>query len=304
MDKELQKKLNILKSEIKPSAEWKKKNLENLLSQISSLEKVKEIPVYEEVTKKGFFSVIHQPAWAVFCIILIIIGGGFSAQAAKNIKPGNSLYAARIISERAQVAMTFNKEKRARLNIEFAHAHAKEITEVLADPDFDHENDKEKAVRLAQNFKQELNTVKAKLREINKIIGEENPIVGLGGTPEEGIVRSVDFTKRENGLDFYDPTPEEKAEAPALADAEEIALADAEDYKEEERATSSEGDIFEKAEERLLAKDFEETRSILKQVDEIIENIGNPEEEEEGKIKGTSTADQATGEEINSTSTE
>lgn len=289
MEKDLLQKLNNLK-EIKPSKDWKEKNRQLLVSQISAFQKAKEIKIQEEIpVKRGFFSIINQPAWAVFCIILIIIGGGFSAQAAKNIKPGNSMYIARIMSERAQVAMTFNKEKRVRLDMEFAQSRAREITEVLSDPDFDHEVDSEKAARLAKDFRKDLNTIKEKIGEISKIKEIDDPMVALGGIVEEGVVRTVDAGRGGGSLDFYDPNTRKTEEAEKIEEVlppvEEIVAAEAIVTSTEELRATSSDDIFEKAEEALLDKDFEETISILEQVDDIIEKM-DEEEDNQGEVLG------------------
>lgn len=303
MEKDLLQKLNNLK-EIKPSKDWKEKNRQVLVSQISAFQKAKEIKIQEEIpVKRGFFSIINQPAWAVFCIVLIIIGGGFSAQAAKNIKPGNSMYIARIMSEKAQVAMTFNKEKRVRLDMKFAQNRAREITEVLADPAFDYETDSEKAAKLAKNFRKDLNTIKEKIGEISKIKEIDDPIVALGGRFEEGVVRTVDAGKGGGSLDFYDPNTAEREEDVEEIEKVEEVLPLIEEIivtsTKEIGATSSE-DIFEKAEEALLDKNFEETKSILEQVDEIIERM--EEEDNQGEVLGEE--EEIDTNTVNSTTTE
>ncbi len=311
MEKELIKKLNILKEKTQPRAAWKKETKEFLLSQISNLEKKREISLYENsvfTEKKGFFSIIHQPAWAVFCILLIIIGGGaISARAARNIKPGNSLYIARIISEKAQVAMVFNKEKKARLDMKFAHNHAKEITEVLADSNFNRDDNKVKVAKLNRDFKQELGIVKEKIEEINKD-EEYNQVVSAGGIKENSMVRSVDFNREENGLNFYSPDKNENKEKetplPAIPEQTETRTPENGSATSEE-ATSTESDIFTKAEETLLANDFEGTRNILEQINEIMENIDKPDnkESEDASEERTSTTPQIDTQTANSTST-
>lgn len=288
----LTQQLNTLK-DLKPSASWKEKNREFLLSQISNSNNT-------ELEHKGFFSIIHQPAWAVFSIFLIlVIGGGVSAQqATRNIKPGNSLYIARILSERAQVAMTFNREERAKKDMRFAQIHAKDITEVLADPSFNHEENKEKAEKLALNFKQNLNIVKEKIEEINKIRKEnkleEELMVGLGTLQKDGEkkIYTARFGKGEKGMEFYEtdfgkeeklprieePEPEEAMIAP------EPEIITSTEEKIIEEATSTEStidDTIKKAEETLIAKDFEETKNMLEEVDKIINDMDN-----DGEVKG------------------
>ncbi len=290
--------LNTLK-DITPSASWKESNRKFLLSQISNQET-------REIEHKGFFSIIHQPAWAVFSIFLIlVVGGGVSARATKNIKPGNSLYIARVLSEKTQVAMTWNKEEKAKKDMKFAQIHAKDITDVLADPSFDHVENKEKAEKLTLNFRQNLNTVKEKMEEINKIrkenrtqdeTKEDDIMVSLGNIEknDEGKIHTVDSGKGDEGMEFYETDfgKEEKPLEKEEKEPEEIKIIpmpiiETITSTEEiiiEQATTTENtieDTIKKAGETLEAKDFEETKNMLEKVDEIINRM-----EEEGIVKG------------------
>ena len=119
-------------------------------------------------------------AWAVICLIIILTGGSMGALAAKNSKPGDSLYFAKVWKEKIQLAMTFKEEDKAKLDMKLANIHAMEITEVLSDPNFNAAANQKKAEQLAQNFKQEIDTVKERYSEINKMQQENSSLPASG----------------------------------------------------------------------------------------------------------------------------
>ena len=138
-NKELIKQLNNLKS-IVPDSGWKERNRNVLFSQISSSD------VIASSEAKGFASIfvipqkmvriLSTPSWAVFFVCFIVLSGSvFSVGAARLSKPDSSLYIARIISEKARLAVTFNEDEKTKLGFKFANDHAKDIMEVLSNTD-------------------------------------------------------------------------------------------------------------------------------------------------------------------------
>jgi len=95
-----------------------------------------------------------KPVWAMslICVLILVIGVG-GVYESKNSKPGDSLYIAKIISEQAQLAMTFNDKDKARLGLEFATNRAKEITQVLEESKEPAAQKSETVAKLSQNFK-------------------------------------------------------------------------------------------------------------------------------------------------------
>jgi len=288
-NKELIEKLNSLKA-VGPDNGWREDNREILTSQIFNSTVASEecdLAVFtlpQKITR--FFS---QPAWAVFLIALIIISGGvFSTRAARDIKPGGSLFIARIISEKAQLAITFNKEEKNKLGIKFASDHAKEITRVLAETDLSEEN-KIKTDKLTQDFKREINEVRNKLREMN-IAKEE----GVKEEINEGEadVFSANLKREEEGVKLYFPKSGESEESDQAEDdseqaisKEEVATSTGETFNADSGANLEDAHkILEEAEELFDEKDYDGAEDKLEEVDAIIEGVDSYSEE--GEVKG------------------
>ena len=117
-EKELIKKLQMLK-EVRPDSSWKQEARGVLLSQVSNAAGAEvRFGVFEYLayTLKNSFSVLPKTAWGVICLA-VFLAAGFGVFAADYSKPGDSFYAARILKEKAQLSMTFDKEEKAKLDI-------------------------------------------------------------------------------------------------------------------------------------------------------------------------------------------
>lgn len=159
-------KLNNLKN-VNPNAEWLKSNREILLSQISNSggEKLSAWKIFV-VNMQSFAKAASQPAFALGVFILLIGSALFSQQIFSKTKPNNSLYIARIISEKLKLNTTFNSQERDKLAMQFASERAKDISSVLADPAFNNPANQDQVAKLSDNFKQEVNTVKNSLSRL------------------------------------------------------------------------------------------------------------------------------------------
>jgi len=160
-NQELTKQLNSL-SAIKPNQTWKETNREILYSQISN----SSTPIIPEKSLNAFLvflnnakELVAQPTFVLVSIFLIAFG--IVGTRAAYTRPGDSLFIARVISEKAQLAMTFNEEAKTKKEIQFANNHAQEIAQILAD-----ENNQAQTEKLASDFKSELNIVKTKIKPI------------------------------------------------------------------------------------------------------------------------------------------
>ncbi len=169
-EKELLKKLNNLQT-IKPDENWKKNYRDVLYSQISagSTEDFKASnfgAVWDNLMPGKIFNDMVRPVWAMAmaCVLILVVGIG-GVYASKNSKPGDSLYIAKIVSEKAQLAITFDEKDKAKLGLEFAANRAKEITQVLEEPKESVDKGK-KVEKLKQNFKKEISGVKHRLTAI------------------------------------------------------------------------------------------------------------------------------------------
>lgn len=304
-DKELIKKLSALK-EIKPESSWKQETRDILLAQVSnSVNQDVKVRTVDIVANdlKNFFSFLPANAWAVICLVIIMAGGSFGVLAAKNSKPGDPLYVAKLWKEKLQLGMTFNQEDKAKLDMKLASIHAEEIAEVLSNPDFDTPANQKKSAELAQNFKQEINTVKARYSELNNIkpaasviatntatnestslaAADDNAAVGIGNMQKDAdsTVHGVESGKDSKGLQFYDP----KAEVKIPTSTKDNSIVS-------KATTTGSGDsidsTLDKASQSFDTKDFSAAKDMLAQVGKIINNI------DAGSVKGATEAGSST----------
>ncbi|MDD5290719.1 MAG: DUF5667 domain-containing protein [Patescibacteria group bacterium] len=293
-NKELIEKLNSLKS-MAPDREWKEKNRAILFSQISAtvVPAAKENGAMVKIfvlprTLARFFS---TPAWAVFFVCLLIVAGSaFSVGAARLTKPDSSLYIARIISEKAQLAVTFGEEKKAKLSFKFANDHAKDITEILAKTDSGDEAGKSKTEKLSENFKNEMKVAKTKLKEMGAA-----PSKTEGGS-EEDKVFSANLGREERGVQVSEPQKEEIVAESNQTETGEVGIIKTEGAEKATNTPAKEagghpadlGDahkILEEAEELFNEKDYGGTLNKLEEANNIVNNVGL---EDRGEVKGAS----------------
>ncbi|MBD3248116.1 hypothetical protein GF382_02395 [Candidatus Falkowbacteria bacterium] len=316
-EQDIIKKLKELKG-IRPQKDWKEDTRSFLVSEIrNSVVEAPEKDLIRDILSipKSIFSKATEQAWAVAAIIIIIAGGAFTTQAAtKNARPGDSLYLARVFSEKAKVAITFNKEEKAKLDMQLASNRAKEITDVLAELDTDeNEDSKKKAEKLSESFRDEIKIVKKNFEEIKQIREEANKSeenveggqkeeasFGIGDSRPEIVV--TESSKEDEGMDIYEEDEdleaggEENDAEETAGDANGEAEVDAEVSLEVEASSTPEtsdnnkdnvDDILSNAEISLDAKDFASAKEMLEAVDEMIDS---------GEVKGVNAS--STPEEI------
>jgi hypothetical protein len=114
------------------------------------------------------FEKISQPAMAVVLVVVCVLGSGIaSMRADQNTKPGDSLYIAKIASEKTQFALAWDDKKKAELGLEFAGNRAKELAEVLAESG-ERDSVKDEVVeKLKSDFKKELSVAKGRINKIS-----------------------------------------------------------------------------------------------------------------------------------------
>lgn len=166
--KTIEAQLNNLSS-IVPSAEWKARTREVLQSQISA-------GAQEE--RAGFFAVLDNlmPVWvsglaskpvAVFAMIVLaaVTGSYASVRAARETTPEDSLYIAKIINEKTQLALTFDETDKTKLNLEFATNRAEELAKMMEAPTPQQE---QTIADLKSSFSSELTAAKSRLTKIKQ----------------------------------------------------------------------------------------------------------------------------------------
>lgn len=288
--------------DIKPDSQWKETNRNILLSQISN--SVIDLNIDHSLIKftalpQRIIKFISQPVLAALFIIFII-SGFFSVRIAHNTKPGNSLYIAKVISEKAHLAITFNEEKKNKLSFKIASDHAKEITQVLANPDFNKEDDISKTEKLTQDFKKEIGLAKTRLKEINIASfqsEEDNNINNFNSAQEESYVFSANLSRDENGMQIE----EEPSGQDSSIITENINETKIHETSPEEIASTTEdlniqnsNDLnsahkrLEEAEEFFDQEDYNNTLSKLEEADAIINNMNDSADDKNGLVQGVS----------------
>lgn len=323
-DKDLIKQLNSLKS-ISLDVDVKSKKRELLLSQLSNSaepnvfsfsEFILNFKAYSSMGYNYVVKPFAQPVLAVVLIMVLVLGGGIaSMNAAKDSKPGDSFYVAKIIQEKTQIALTFDEKKKAQLNLEFAGNRANEITKVMETEDSQKEKT-ERVAKLTKNFENEIKQVKERLVKIGNKQNEGNELlkntVQTSDVPEdesqnkeqnedtEGAqIFSAGLDKDTDGLELSDKNQVEPVE---LADGNdkisdvivnkndalttttpEISTTTIElqlDAKEITDSGTTAG-IINEAKELLKNEDIDGT---LMKIDEAIENLNI--KIEDGEVKG------------------
>jgi SLT domain-containing protein len=262
--------------EIKPDKQWKAESQEFLRTHIS--DGVKS-GVFSKVMiwVKDFAKVSSQPAFALTAFVLILITGvTFFNPVFSDAKPDDSLYIARIISEKAQVNMTFNKGNRDKLSAQFATNHAKDITSLMNDPEFhEEEGSEDKIANLSNNFNKEINSAKESISSINERekntanfnYSRDNEYKGVNNGSDldskdssvasevdnEGVIFSADTKKDDKGLEINVKKDDSSGDKNIDSNNETST-------SEADTATSTSGDVAENDE--TLTEDTNEATNI------------------------------------------
>jgi len=286
-DQELLKKLNSLK-EIKPDSHWREEYRGILFSQISagSSESKSNIRIlWQSIVPRHLLVNLAKPVWlASLASIFILVTGIGSVYASKNSKPGDSLYIAKIISERAQFAITFDEKNKVKLGVEFATNRAKEMIQVLEDTNQATTVNNDKLEKLSQNFKKEISQVKDRLSKAAKsqVKDDESEVFGanLGKNDQrmeiaEPTALISEQVKPEVNSSQTDDKAIEPVEANATSTVEQADLASP--------PTSRQADqLLEEAEKLVDEKNINGAIDKLEEVNKVID------QSELGKVEGAS----------------
>ncbi len=267
-EKQLLQQLKELKT-ITLSEETKKSNRDVLFSQIANTSVREEIPAQGSFFWgfKNVFSVFSQPLLIVAGVFVFVAGGLIAGSGFfKDSKPNDSLYIARIISERAKLNTTFSQTERDALSLKFASDHAKDIATILMDPEFNNEENKDQVEKLNASFKNEISKVKDKI--------EKNSIGEIGSNLEKSgeDVFSASSLIEEGGVEIY--IEDDNNSSPETAEISSQESEDASTSSEEssQSSSSSENLVDIKSLENEIDNNSEEI-STLKNGPEIIAEI-------------------------------
>lgn len=279
-DKDLLKKLNNLKT-IKPDDNFKKNYREVLFSQISAGNTANKSEsnlriVWESIMPGKVFLNMAKPVWAtsLASVLILVIGVG-GVYASKNSKPGDSLYIAKIISEKAQFVMTFGEKDKAKLGLEFATNRAREIAQILEESKESEDKKGEKVQELTQNFKKEISQVKNRLTTIKKAENKNNQ-----NKEEEPEVFGANLGKDDKRMEVAEPVkPAVNKEVLIESEPKPIATTTQENL-------NSSGKALEEAEKMFDEKDYDGTIDKIEEAKQIIDQESN--NSGKGEVKGVS----------------
>lgn len=207
---------------VQPDEKFLKENRELLLAQISNSGQEK-LAVWEKVliTSENLVRLFSRPAFALGTFILVLFGVNFlSTHVLEKSKPNDSLYVARVISERLKVNTTINQESREKLAMSYALRHAEDIATILSDAKYYDEENSDQLAKLSDDFISEVNKVETiinRLSSSGKIASEKIEVKNIE-TDEEMII--ADNSKDESGLEIF--IPEDKATENKASSSEEV----------------------------------------------------------------------------------
>jgi hypothetical protein len=161
------KKLNSLQK-IKPSDKWLSDNRELLLSQISN-SGAESLSAWKIliINLKSFSQAASKPVYALGVFALLLVTGAlFSQKFLVQVQPTDSLYIARIMSEKVKIGTTLNSQDRDKLAAHYALGHAQDISSTLANPQFNIPANKEQVAKLDTDFNEEIQTAKSHLNNL------------------------------------------------------------------------------------------------------------------------------------------
>lgn len=197
------KQLKSLKK-IKPEDSWLKSNREILLAQIAN-SGAKELSPWKRlvIDTRSFIATASRPAISMASLLLVLVGASaFGHLAFSKAKPNDSLYIARIISEKAKLSTVFNDEEREKLEVKFATNHAEDITEVLAS-NVANEANQDRVAKLNENFNKEINTVRTRIVALNnntKNVENKTTDVASSTTSEDETLMTASSEKDDAGV--------------------------------------------------------------------------------------------------------
>jgi len=236
---ELIAKLKNLKN-INPDESFIKSNRDLLLAQVSN-SGAEKIGAWKSIfiSFENLAKVSARPAFALGAFVITLLGAGiFSHKMLENSKPNDSLYIARVISERLKVNTTFDANEREKLASRYAIERAEDIAAVLGDDSFNKEENQDQVAKLSDDFKVEVEKAKTSLSRLpleNKVVAAVAPVVN-----ESDPVVIAENEKDISGIEVYAPEGGiEEAEAvstttesvsPALRIDEINTLIDQKDY--------------------------------------------------------------------------
>ena len=204
--RELLKKLNNLQQEIKPDFSWQKKNREVLLSQIKAQTNNSDFVFSRKLLFKNIFLATYKPLGSFILIAGILFGTWIATVgAARKSLPGDFWYGFKLTTERMQVNLTLNDEKRTNLEIAFADRRLDEIKKTTAKGGSTKNNNNLEVT--LKNFQESINNVKTNLAK-------------LEATDKQAAIKVANQLD-EKSKTYVDILKDQQSQAPQLADSKD-----------------------------------------------------------------------------------
>ncbi len=191
-NKELLTQLNNLKA-TKPDQAWLSSNRDLLASQIFS--GAPEEPALSWAIKFNLIGQrIFQPQYVAIMIVLFFASSGMIGyNASQSTKPGDSLYVAKRVSERAQFMLAFSDAEKTKLNVEFAAKRVQEMQDVIADQGMSIATDQPTQLAdLKASAKAEIQTAKERMSRNTPVIAKSSPVTAKAPVKKPATNKNLD----------------------------------------------------------------------------------------------------------------
>ncbi len=211
-DKKLIQQLNKLKNLV-PQTDWQKDCRQVLLTQINN-SGGRQSSAWQKfwIDFKCLSNLAYRPVMVVAGFLILLVSASlFSHQWLETSKPNDSLYIARVISERARLSTVLDSASRERLAALFAMAHAEDISAILADPNFDLVANSAQVDKLNQDFSREIAVAKDRVSSWQKqqdqsaadalLSTDQEPASSVSPSEEDDLIFIADNQKDEQGLE-------------------------------------------------------------------------------------------------------
>lgn len=275
-DKQLFEKLNNLKN-VNPEAGWQASNRELLLAQISN-SGASSLSNWQAfvINFQSFAKAASQPAFALASFIVVLLSVGvFSHQVFSQAKPNDSMYIARIISEKAKLSVTLDAKSRDKMAVQFATNHAQDISAVLADPEFNNEANQDQVAKLNDSFKREIETARTRISYLNQVeapASQTEAVVSIANDDKDG--QGIQVSVSSDSAQATEVKPADPV-LPAETVSIEAASSTETASSTEASAAEAEGEtapakILEEAQELFNNKDYSSAADKLEEVDQML----------------------------------
>lgn len=259
-DQDLVQQLNKFR-DIKLDSTWLASNREILATQIYS--GAPEAPAMSWAVKFSLVSSrLLQPQYIAIMIVAFFFGSGvFGWQASQDTKPGDTMYMAKRLGERAQGMVTFGDTSIAKLNLELASKRVAELKQVTADNAMSQSPDNDKVATAKATAKQQI----AKARQQVSRLKVTVPVVETPAVTTVPETKSSDVTAAETPLEVYETAGSSKSD-----ERIDISIPDGPDLIISSTTVATPDSIIDEAEKLLEGNDLDGAVKKLKEINEMI----------------------------------